>query len=164
MKDALEKTYELYEDKLKKLFDEVSDTKKMLNHLAKDLGRPIPFEDVISETVGQGKKVKPDQFYNKPLATAVRDYLEMWKEAREWQEIIQALREGGFELPRTKQAEDEARMTILRNTGNFSLIGDKHFGLKAWYPSDNRQKSKRGKDKSTTNNLATTHIEGEQDR
>ena len=147
MKDVLKQTYKLYETKLQELFNQVSDTKKMLNQLAKDLGETaVPYPDATPEGVGAGIAVKPDQFYNKPLATAVRDYLTMRKEAREWPEIVKALREGGYDLAKTRQAEDEARLTILRNTGNFSLIGDNYFGLKEWYGETKKSGKKSVKD------------------
>ncbi len=144
MKDVLKATYELYEGKLQELFDETVETKKMLNKLAKDLGRTdTPYPDVTPESVGKGAKIKPDQFYNKPLATAVREFLEMRGEATAWEDIVRALREGNFDLPKTKQAEDEARMTVLRNTANFVLVGNNFFGLKAWYPESKKIKLER---------------------
>lgn len=135
MKEVLKNTYELYQSKLQDLFNEVTETKKMLNRLAKDLGESsVPYPDVSAESIGGATKLRADSFYNKPLATAVREYLDMRKQAVEWSEIVKALREGGYELPKTRQAEDDARLTILRNTSNFVLIGDNYFGLKSWYP------------------------------
>jgi hypothetical protein len=72
----------------------------------------------------------------------------MRKVAVGWGEIVKALREGGFDLPRTKQAEDEARLTTLRNTANLVLVGDNYFGLKSWYPE------KREKDKNVSDDSA----------
>jgi len=144
MKDVLKATYELYESKLQGLFDETVETKKMLNRLAKDMGRTdMPYPDVTPESIGGGAKIKPDQFYNKPLATAVRELLEIRGEATAWEEIVRVLREGNFDLPKTRQAEDEARMTVLRNTGNFALVGGNYFGLKSWYPESKKSKGEK---------------------
>lgn len=98
------------------------------------MGKPLPYEDVSTEAVSGKNKIRPDQFFNRPLATAVREFLEIRGAAVEWPEIVKGLREGNFDLQKTKQAEEEARTTILRNTANFVLVGDNHFGLKAWYP------------------------------
>lgn len=138
MKDVLRATYELYEKKLNDLFVQSADAKRMLNMLAKDMGMPeIPYKDVsIESSAGLTVKIKPGQFFNKALAASVREYLEMYKEARPWDEIVRGLRDGGFDLPKTKQAEDDARMTVLRNTNNFSLVPPNHFGLKTWYAKD----------------------------
>ena len=141
MSDILSSTYEFYEKKLQALFDDVSETKKMLNRLAKDLGRDsVPYPDVAPEGTSTSSKIKAGQFFSKPLATAVREYLEIRREAVEWPEIVKALREGSFDLAKTRQGEDDARMTILRNTANFVLIGDNHFGLKSWYPKLKKDK------------------------
>jgi hypothetical protein len=112
----------------------------MLNSLAKDLGLDIPYPDVLPELVGGTVKIKPDQFFNKPLATAVRDFLTMKGEATDWDEIVKALREGGFSLSKTKDAEESARLTILRNTANFTLVPDNYFGLKEWYGKLKKEK------------------------
>lgn len=143
MSEILQKTYEVYEEKLRQLNEEVAETKKILNRLAKDMGvKEIPYQDVAVEGVSASAKIRPDQFYNKPLATAFREYLEMHKKAVEWGEIVKALRDGGFDLPKTKQNEDEARLTVLRNTANFVLIGDNYFGLKSWYPVSKKERDK----------------------
>lgn len=149
MKDVLKATYELYENKLKELFDEAAETKKMLNKLAKDMGQTdVPSPDAAPESVGKGAKIKADQFYNKPLARAVREYLEIRGEATAWDDIVNSLRSGGFDLSKTKQAEDEARMTVLRNTANFVLVGNNFFGLKSWYPERKRSGTQQAIDEA----------------
>ena len=170
MKDTLKATYKLYEEKLQELFNQVADTKKMLNMLAKDMGESIPYEEVAPEGVGGAAKVKPDQFFNQPLATAVREYLKLRKSAVEWAEIVRALREGGFDLAKTRQAEDEARMTILRNTANFVLVGNNNFGLKSWYPerrekasADEGGKAKKGK-KGQTKDAKNDNLEANKEK
>ena len=147
MKHVLQATYELYEKKLQDLFNQVAETKKMLNALAKDMGKTeIPYSDVSTESSAGSIKIKPDQFYNRPLATAVREFLELKDEATHWSEILKALREGGFILGKGKQAEDEARLTVLRNTTNFVLIGDNYFGLKEKYPESKKEKGRQVKE------------------
>ena len=147
MKDVLKATYDLYEKKLQELFNQVSETKKMLNTLARDMGNSdVPYPDVSTEALTGAVKIKPDQFYNKPLATAVRKFLELKNEATHWNDIVKALRDGGFNLGKTKQAEDEARLTILRNTANFVLIGDNFFGLKENYSDSKKTKNPDKKD------------------
>jgi hypothetical protein len=147
MNDQLKTTYEFYREKLEILFNDVAETKKMLNRLALDLGeKEVPFPDIQPESLEGNKKIRPDHFFNMPLATAVRTFLQLKGVATSWDEIVAALREGNFDLPRTSQAEDEARTTILRNTANFVLIGDNYFGLKTWYPEKKSPKSKNKKE------------------
>lgn len=135
MNDPMKAVYEKYEEKLRSQLAEVKKTKEFLNSLAKEMEIDIPFPEVSSEDERVfSTRIRADHFFGKPLATAVREYLEMRRQARPWDEIAEALRQGGFELGTGKIAEEQARTTILKNTANFVLIGDNNFGLKEWYP------------------------------
>jgi hypothetical protein len=152
MKDNLKATYEYYENKLQELFNEVSLTKEMLNRLAKDLGMAVPYPDTSTEKAGGSMIIKPGQFYTKPLATAVREYLQMKNEPASWDEIVEVLNKGNFEFEKNPQ---ETRLTILRNTGNFVLIGGEYIGLKEWYPK---------KKKRLTDELFDKKLEGKSEK
>jgi hypothetical protein len=97
MSDYLRKAIEDLERKLQAHLDEASETKKAINLLCKQLGEPPRFEDVSSGII-KGSSVRADQFFKKPLATAVREYLEMKGSAATVDEIYDALQRGGFEF------------------------------------------------------------------
>ena len=157
MNEALKSAFSFYEKKLQELFNQVADTKKMLNQIAKDLGNPIPYEDEDVESAVGSIRVRPGQFFKKPLAASVRELLKMKDEPMDWKDIVLALREGGFELAKSDDAESSARLTILRNTANFVLIPENYFGLKDWYPKTKKEKkieqNEEEIEKSSENNI-----------
>lgn len=144
MEELLRQTYNFYEEKLQKLLDEMSATKDMLNLLAKDIGMAIPYPDNTKEVIKGALNIKKGQFYNKPLATAVREYLQLKGDPASWEDIVSALKQGDYFF---EKSESETRLTVVRNTMNFVLLSDNHFGLKDWY----NNKTKKDKQKSTKN-------------
>jgi len=151
MDDPIKAVYAKYEEKLQQQLAEVKKTKEFLNSLAREMGNSIPFPDLAGEDFLPGMaRIRKGQFFNKRLATAVKEYLQLRKEAASWDEIVEALRRGGYEIGRGKAAENKARLTILKNTANFVLIGDNDFGLKEWYPKlrKNEEKEEPGEEEA----------------
>jgi hypothetical protein len=143
--EDIRKTYDFYMDKFNRQSIEIKRTKEMLNLLADDLGIQKPFTDIVDESIVGGKpKMREDQFVGKALATAVYEYLSLIGKdigARPWVEIVTVLRDHGFEgLPKTKSAEENARMNILKSP-KIKLVGENSFGLSEWYKKK-RDKSK----------------------
>ncbi len=147
--EKIREAYDYYMEKYKKQWAEVKKTMEMLNTLADDLGIEKPFPNIAESTVGGRPRLKADLFVGKALTSAVVEYLNLsGKEvgARPWTEIMQALRDGGFEsLPKTKAAEDAARTNCLKSP-KLKLIGENSFGLAEWYP-----KQKKGGNKEEGN-------------
>ncbi len=86
------------EKKLQEQLNEVAETKKAINVLCRQLGQQPRYADVTPESAKGGKALRRDQFYRKPLATAVREYLELRGSAATLDEIFDALKQGGFEF------------------------------------------------------------------
>ena len=95
MSEYIKMAIEDLERKLQHQLEEASETKKAINVLCKQLGEPVRFADVSTEIV-RASSVRPDQFFKKPLATAVREYLQMKGSAATVDEIYEALQKGGF--------------------------------------------------------------------
>jgi hypothetical protein len=147
IRTALQPAYDRLMLELRQLEAQSKGKKMALNEMAKSMSNEIPFPNVEDESLTQAgrPKIRIDLFLGRPLSTAVAEYLNMsGKEigARPWSEIVQALRDGGYELGKTKTAEDEARTTILKNTTTFKLVGDNAFGLVDWYPKIKKDKAK----------------------
>jgi hypothetical protein len=151
---TLQPAYDQLLAELNHLEAQIKGKKIALNEMAKSMGIDIPYPVVDEESTGHSgrPKIRIDQFLGKPLSTAVAEYLNLCGKqigAKRWSDIVQALRNGGFELGKTRAAEDAARMTILKNTTVFKLVGDDAFGLVKWYGGTKKQKEKEGSNSTT---------------
>lgn len=86
-------------------------------------------------------RIRPDQFYGQPLASAVRTILEMRKQqdlgAATVKEIFEALTMGGYQF-NTKNDEvavASLRNSLSKNTVTFHKLPNGRFGMLNWYPN-----------------------------
>lgn len=93
----------------------------------------------LEKSGGGGFTIRSDQFHARPVATIVREYLEMRKRAdvgpATTDEIFSALAEGGYEF-QTKN-EQVARISLnnaLTKNPVFYKLPNKKWGLLEWYP------------------------------
>src|ERR1035441_658484 len=103
MSDHILKTIEQAKDELQKQEEAVVTTKKLINQLCAFGGMPPMFQDAeLQSNIRQAAVIRRNAFFGKPLATAVREFLESRKDAavREasLNEIVDALKEGGYDL------------------------------------------------------------------
>jgi hypothetical protein len=125
---------------------ETSEMKRMVNKLCGFAGLPLRYPDPGPESGGGGHHdaLKADQFYGKPLATAVREYLEMrgapsagGRGAATVKDIFSALKAGGFAFD-TKNDDNALRglrISLAKNSVTFHKLPNGQFGLLSWYPS-----------------------------
>ena len=158
MSDHILKTIEQAKDELRKQEEAVVTTKKLINQLCAFGGMPPMFQDAeLQSDIKQAAVVRRNAFFGKPLATCVREFLEMRKDTQvkeaSLNEIIEALKEGGFDLDRISKDKDDARrgvaITLAKNPQFIRLPND-DWGLLAWYPNLKRAKSEangKGADK-----------------
>lgn len=121
--------------------------KQLVNGLCLDRGQPARFTDIGGgRTRPIGMSSRRDQFYGKPLATAMREYLEMRGRsdrgglgAANINEIHAALVEGGFkfETKNIENAKRGLRDALSKNVIVFHRVGDA-YGLTEWYPKPPR--------------------------
>ena len=137
MSDKLDAAIEVLQEDLEKQLAAVVDTKRMINGLLRRMGREPLYADE-AESI-QSAAIRADQFYGKPLATAAREFLELKKqhEARTADEILTALKRGGFDFASTGWKEkDYLRMlsiSLAKNTSMFHRLPNGTFGLLSWY-------------------------------
>jgi hypothetical protein len=128
---------------------EVADTKRTINTLRRSLGEKPLFEDLTEETV-RGQALRPDQFFGKALATAVREYLEVRGQACSAQSILDGLQRGGFDFDALNwQPETRLRslaMSLAKNTTTFvRLTSSGAYGLRSMYPELSKPRTGRSR-------------------
>lgn len=125
------------------LESELNDKKRMVNQLCRYAGVPERFSGLESAARAGAFAFKRDQFYGKPLATGVREYLEMRGPsdrsglgAATVNEIYDALVQGGyrFETRDVANAKRGLRIALTKSSTTFHRVGDS-YGLLEWYPS-----------------------------
>src|SRR5579863_6662397 len=136
MSDELAPAVLVLQKKLEDQMQGVAETKKLINMLLKTMGKdPLYAEEAASSGV-----IRRDQFYGKQLASAAGEYLEMRKQACQASEILQGLKDGGFDFEVVGWKEnDELRMLALslaKNTAKFHKLKNGSIGLKSWYDED----------------------------
>lgn len=97
MAEGINKAIEELEKKLEGIMKQASDIKKAINQLLVLNDEPIRYQDTDVEIKGR-IPVAPDEFFGKPLATAVRDFLKRRGQAVPLVEIYEALKQGGFRV------------------------------------------------------------------
>lgn len=123
-----------------------------VNHLCQLIGEPARYQVDGPGASGQPKNqlnFRADQFYNRPLAQCVVEYLKareaagMEERAAKVQEIYEALGKGGYDWAGVGGGEENRmrslRISLTKNTTQFSKISEDVFGLKDWYGSPRRK-------------------------
>jgi len=159
MSDHIQKTIDDAMSELRKHEAAAIATKKLINHLCSFAKREPMFTDVDLDpspgAVGQ-IKVQKNSFYGRPLATCIREYLEIRKKSggvkeAMLNEIISALREGSFDLSQiTTNEQDQPRSVSISLAKNpaFRRLPSGDWGLEDWYET----KPKRGRPSKTGEN------------
>ncbi len=119
-----------------------AETKKLINSLLKRMGLDPMYPDAEFSGAGGTTRIRSDQFYGKPLATAVQEFLEIRKRATgeqacSVQEILAGLEQGNFVFPAAWKDSDRLRslsISLAKNTKAFHKLPNKMFGLLEWYP------------------------------
>lgn len=140
-------------EELARLEGEASELKKTINKLCGFAGRPPMFQVVEPSRVNISS-LRRDQFFGVPLATAVKQFLEMRGDpkagglgAATINEVYDALVSGGFDFQTSngENAKRALRSSLSKNTAAFVRVGgsgDAAYGLKEWYPAVRDQKGK----------------------
>ncbi len=132
----------------------ILEDQRTVNRLCTLAGRAPLYPDAESGRYG-ARSIKRDQFHGKPLATAVKQYLEVRGPsdrgglgAATVNEIYDALIEGGYK-PETEDelhAKRGLRIALTKNSYLFYRVssdrseGGSTYGLLEWYPNAKPQK------------------------
>jgi hypothetical protein len=101
-------------------------------------------------------QIKSDRFYGKPLATGVREILEMRKAGEIGpatpREIFDALKQGGFQFEAKNDdiALVSLRATLRKNNRVFHRLPSGTYGLLSWYPNAKPPKDNGGSPSSSS--------------
>jgi hypothetical protein len=139
---------------------QIREKKTTVNTLCSVAGREKLYQlETPTEVVPS--RIRPDQFYGQPLASAVRTILEMRKQQNQGaatiKEIFEALTAGGYTF-NTKSddvAHASLRNSLSKNTVTFHKLPNGRFGMLSWYPNAKPQKA------STTTTTVTGDLEPE---
>jgi len=131
---------------------DLAEKKRMVNSLCGYAGQPPRFQDVVRSSAG-ANAVRRDQYYGRPLASVIREFLEVRGPsdrggfgAATVNEIYDALVQGGYKF----DAKDEAnakrglRIGLTKNSTTFHRVGDA-YGLVEWYPNARPPRSQTGR-------------------
>lgn len=151
--------------KLKELEEEVIWTKNAINMLQELEGKPPVFTE--QELNRSSKGIRPDQYYGRPFATVVREYLEFVGSACSASQIIEGLTEGGFDFKahgwEGKGLLRTISMMLGKNNRTFHKIQSNNtFGLLSWYP-EIENKIKKAKIQESDINEEENNIESKLD-
>jgi DNA-directed RNA polymerase delta subunit len=114
--------------------------KTTINELCGMAGIPKRYNAGDLELPGVGFKIRSDQFHARPLATIVREYLEMRKRAdlgpATLDDIFGALAQGGYESDcKTEAIAKTSLYNSISKNSNFYKLPNKQWGLAEWYPN-----------------------------
>jgi hypothetical protein len=149
---------------------EVIKTKTLINQMRELLGEPPMFSELgeVSSVASRNNpalSIRMDQFFGQPLATAVREVLELRKKAglgaASGDEIYAALVRGGFDFPAKDEREQRRGLMIslAKNSVAFRKLPNDTFGLVEWYPARPfRERIRRASDPIPPSTASNGHI------
>lgn len=138
MSESLQKAIEEMQTKLQSKLNEAAELKKAINTLCGIMETPPMYADVEAESAsGAIGPTRPDIYYGKPLATAVKEYLEYRRQAVKPEDILSALVQGGFDFDAI-QWNEKSRLrnlaiSLSKNTVTFRKLPNGMIGLESWY-------------------------------
>jgi hypothetical protein len=158
MSDHIKQTIADLERKVQEYEAHSLRVKTTINELCAMADLPPRYAEAeLNKTHGAGFVIRSDQFHARPLATIVREYLEMRKRAdlgpASTEEIYAALAEGGYAF--NTKTEQIARISLnnaINKNPIFYKLPNKKWGLLEWYP-----KAKRNDDDSEDASEVGTH-------
>ncbi len=129
------------EELKKHIFDlenQVIDSKRTVNSMCRHIGEPPVYADAEMTVSAAAKALKGDEYFNKPLATAVRMVLEARRTSdlgpATTDELFDALKAGGYEFTGKEDvAKRGLAISLAKNTTMFCRLKSGKFGLAEWY-------------------------------
>ena len=133
----------------------ILEDQRTVNRLCAVAGLPARYPEVDTVRAGGTRSIKRDQFHGRPLATAVKQYLELRGPsdrgglgAATVNEIFDALIMGGYKPETNDEANAKRglRIALTKNSYVFYRVssdasdGGSTYGLLEWYPNAKPQK------------------------
>jgi len=144
--DATQQVLAGIQTRIQSHLDEIAKLKRTANSIADLIGEGPVYTDIEAETAGAVSPSRADAYYGKPLATAVREYLEFRRHAVPVEEIQRGLEKGGFDFDALEWNESTRlralAMSMSKNTPVFHRLPNGMWGLVSWYPEAQKKKGK----------------------
>lgn len=165
MSDHIVKTIEQAKEELRKHEEAILNIKKMINQLCMFANMQPEYQDADLLGPSNGPVIiRRNAFFGKPLATCVREFLEMRKDKpvkeATLNEIFEALKEGGYDLDKISKDDDTAKRGVAITLGKnpqFLKLPNNDWGLLSWYPSVKKGRNE-GKANGEKNNEEKTDL------
>jgi hypothetical protein len=152
MSDHIQKTVEDLQAQIKTQEADLIAKKKLVNQLCQMAGMAEVYAGASLAAESTSAALRSDQFYGKPLATAVREVLELRKAAgfgaTPVNTIYSTLKDGGFKFD-TKDDENakrNLRISLTKNGTVFHKLPNGDWGLLSWYPNAKATKKDEGEE------------------
>ena len=136
------------QEKIRSLEAELVKTKEFVNQIREFEGQAPLYPDVAVKLEGSLGVMRSDRFYGQPLATAVRDILEMRKAqglgAASINEIYKTLTAGGYKFDTANEDNSKTGLRRPRKNPVFHKIPNGDYGLSDWYPKRRKLREEDG--------------------
>lgn len=149
MTEHVSQTIQMVQQQVQDIERQLVDKKKMVNSLCSLVGKPPLYPDSSLQTSGGLRPLRPDEYYEKGLASAMRMVLDRREAANvgpaSVSEIYEALVEGGYKFDTKNEANAKRNLysALAKNSVTFHRLPNGSWGLMTWYP--NVRASKKGK-------------------
>lgn len=148
MSDGIRKAVDELEDRRQQQRADVARTEKMINDLLTMIGEPARYAESTSDDAGVTRAIKRGQFYGKPFATAVREFLQPRKPVPAMiDEIVIGMEAGDFDFDALGWKEEtrgrSLAMSLSKNNVTFHRLPSGAWGLRDWYPDLKSRKEKK---------------------
>jgi hypothetical protein len=182
MSDHIQKTIDHAKGEIQKHEDAIIAAKKLINQLCGFAGLPLEYQEADLQATGSTAVViRRNIFFGRPLATCVREYLDLRKDKpikeATLDEIYNVLKDGGFDFKKISEDPSQYKrgvaITLAKNP-QFHKLPNGDWGLLSWYPNIKRSKeaksaadesedaSEVGSDQANENRLKREHDEAAQ--
>jgi hypothetical protein len=147
--EHVSRTIELVQGQVLNLEQELAEKRRMVNGLCGLIGR-APVYANVEPAPGASVGIRGDEFYGKPLSSAVRSILEKRAAAGLWaatlDEIFDAMLQGGFkfEAKNAGTAKRSLAISLSKNAVTFHKLPNGTIGLTEWYPEAVKGKAGNG--------------------
>lgn len=157
MEENFSRTIEPLQEQLKELLKKEGELKKIINQICVFYKEQPLYTDEDYPVLDGEMVFRPDQFFGKGFATAVKELIKMKKRAISAQEILDGLSGGGYDFPE-KWKENRLKnlaITLSKNSKDFVQVEKNSgnlYGLWEFYPEKVRERDKKRNNSSDKKN------------
>lgn len=140
MSEHIDKTIAELQRHIADLDEQANDAKKTINSLCKVIGRPVLYDSIDEQSTVLNAPLQGDEYYNRPLATVVKEILEGRRSIgagpATLDELFETMIEGGFQFSGASKRDDFKRRGLsiaLAKNQAFHKLPNGKIGLRDWY-------------------------------